>query len=196
MNKHGGYRPGAGRKIGSKNKRPAMVEEAHDILVQKVLDYWHPLLETKLNLALGDFYIEKEVVKGKSITKVIYTAAPDSSAINDLLYFVLGRPATVVMSPPPGNGGNVDGINQLADGIRSILTGRMMKDIETVDVIEPKVVKPVVKAIVKQKPAPVTVPEKKTIELNYTPLPAHMLIANDTKRQEALAIDPLSILSQ
>ena len=85
MGKLGGRRPGAGRP---KLKGTVLQQQAKNRLVNKVLRHWDPLVQTWVDLALGDYYIE-ETDKG---VRRVYKAKPDSKSLKDLAEFVAGKP--------------------------------------------------------------------------------------------------------
>ena len=80
----GGKREGAGRKIGSKASHTLEAEKAREFVVNKVVENLEPLMEAKLDLALGH---KKETPDGK-----VYTTSPDGNAIQYLLNQGIGKP--------------------------------------------------------------------------------------------------------
>lgn len=89
----GGRRHGSGRPRGSKAPRTVMVEQVRQELISQILDYWQPLIQTKIRLALGDYYIEKINNKGQ---KLVYRVKPDGKSINDLIEYVVGKPQQTI----------------------------------------------------------------------------------------------------
>ena len=85
----GGKRSGAGRKLGYRSQKTYLAGEAKNQLIHRVLKEWDELIETKLRIALGDYYIEKTDTNNR---KIIYRAKPDTKSINDLIEFVIGKP--------------------------------------------------------------------------------------------------------
>lgn len=108
----GGYRPGAGRPTGSKNKNTIVELEARSTLINKILSNWNPIIDTMLSVGLGKVkYIG--IKNGKEIT---YTKPPNPQVLLDLISFVVGKPKMELS-------GNIDlpQLERLSDDVRSIL---------------------------------------------------------------------------
>ncbi len=91
-NKSGGARPGAGRPKGSKSDKTLQQEAAQKIVREIVFEYLRPLVEARLESALG-IYVEKVIVTKTGKIKVrVYKEQPNGQAIEDLLNRALGRP--------------------------------------------------------------------------------------------------------
>lgn len=88
MAKHGGYRPGAGKKVGTKASHTVDAIEMRKKVIATVEKNLAPLMEAKLDLALGH-YEEKADADG---TVRVYKKAPDGNAIQYLLNQGIGKP--------------------------------------------------------------------------------------------------------
>ena len=125
MSKHnnhggrGGYRPNAGRKVGSKSRVTLLKEEASKAYTDAFLLDFERIIEAKKELALGDFYIEKWE---KGFRKV-YKVAPDNKAIEDILDRVVGKPKqTLTHEGEIDSPSTSDAISNMTKMIQTILT--------------------------------------------------------------------------
>lgn len=123
MSKHGGSRPGAGRKKGSLNKIPASSLEAKEQLNSKIMEHWTPIIETLLDIGLGDYYVDKSITPDE---KKIYKQAPSQSALVELVSFVVGKPKQEVDNKHSGEI-NSTSMDRLTDSIRNILERKEVK---------------------------------------------------------------------
>ena len=115
MKQRGGVRPGAGRKIGSINKKTIVEAEARGILVSRLLTQWQTIADVTLDLALGK--MEYVNIDGKRIHA--YTRLPDTKMLQTIIELVIGKPKQTI----DGNV-NIPELQQLATDIRSILTNK------------------------------------------------------------------------
>lgn len=177
MSKQGGYRPGAGRKRGSKNKLPKGVAEAKERYRQHIFSVFDKLLDAKLKLALGT-YVEKPG-PGRTAPMRIYTTLPNNEAINDLIHFVTGKPK-IVDDEDDGlkDPESVNTLETLSNNVKSILLGKL-------PIPEPP---PVDAEVVKPEPEPKII-IRKTV-MNFTPLPKKIL------KTLATDINPMKVLKR
>ena len=110
--KNGGYRPGAGRPRGSKNKTTVIEAEARSLLVNHILEKWKPIADTMISLALGKIKIVK--IEGKYIR--VYTRPPNFRAVKSIIETVIGKPKYEISSSV-----DVPQLEQLSNDIRTIL---------------------------------------------------------------------------
>lgn len=93
MAKHGGYRPGAGKKVGTKASHTVDAIEMRKKVIATVEKNLTPLMEAKLDLALGNYEAfqndDGEVVRA-------YKKAPDGNAIQYLLNQGIGKPRETI----------------------------------------------------------------------------------------------------
>ena len=117
MGQNGGARPGSGRKKGKLSPHKIAENDARKLLTDRVLAKWNPLIDAKLDLALGNYYVE-ENKDGKKIK--VYVKVPNDNAITSLIEQVIGRPKASIegsISTPDIK----DSIESLATSIRGIL---------------------------------------------------------------------------
>ena len=86
----GGKRLGAGRKRGFK---AIQAEKAREFVVKTVAKNLKPLMDAKLDLALGH-YKEKLLPDGQ--TAIVYKESPDGNAIRYLLDQTIGKPRETI----------------------------------------------------------------------------------------------------
>lgn len=79
----GGYRPGAGRKKGSKGTHTLAADKAREYTIQRVTSELDPILTAQIEAAKG-MYVE---VKGKKV----YREKPDVQAGKYLLDQTIGK---------------------------------------------------------------------------------------------------------
>lgn len=108
--KKGGKRPGAGRKKGSKLAKTLEKEQALDFMRKEILKKFTPLLDAKLDLALGHY----EMKKDEEGEVRVYKKAPNGSAIEYLFAMVVGKPKEEVEN-------KIDGLDKLTDAIGQLL---------------------------------------------------------------------------
>lgn len=126
MAKHGangGQRRGAGRPKGSYSHKKIVELEARNILVERVLNNWKPLIDAKVDLALGDYYYEK--IDGKGEVRKVYKNEPDSLSINHLIEYVIGKPkASVSLDGEVKTPDLKESVEKLGETIQNILENR------------------------------------------------------------------------
>lgn len=123
MAKHGGFRPGAGRRKGTRNKIPADSLEAKAQLNEKIIEQWNPIIETLLDIGLGNYYVDKSVTPDE---KKIYKQSPDKSALVELVQFVVGKPKQEVDTKHSGEI-NSTSMDRLTGMVKNILEGKTAK---------------------------------------------------------------------
>jgi hypothetical protein len=108
----GGYRSGAGRPIGSKNKNTIVELEARATLVNKILTNWNPIIDALLSVGLG----KATYVNTKNGKEITYAKPPNPQVLLDLISFVVGKPKMELS-------GNIDlpQLERLSDDVRAIL---------------------------------------------------------------------------
>jgi len=106
-----------GRPKGSKNKKTIEQELALEQLREKVREKWGPLLEAKMDLALGLKVVKQTWSNGKKVgEEYVYKEKPDSGSIEYLQAMVVGKPK-----------GNLDmniagkGIEKIQNNVKKIL---------------------------------------------------------------------------
>lgn len=83
----GGYRPGAGRKKGSKASHTLVAAQMRERLIERVRDHIDPLINAYLDTALG-IWVEQKV-NGTAVK--VYRKPPDLFALKNLLDQAIGR---------------------------------------------------------------------------------------------------------
>lgn len=116
----GGWR-GGGRPKGFKFPRTMRIEEAKAKAVEQILQHLSPLLQTQLEMALGDYYYEKvDDVTGK---RKIFKARPQMSAITALLEFTFGKAKQPIEGKIDGTF-ETPGMNLIADKLQQLLDSK------------------------------------------------------------------------
>jgi hypothetical protein len=113
MGKRGGKRPGAGRKFGSRGLPYQLQDNAKAHAIEMIKCHIEDLIDAKLELALGDYYMEKLDQVGQI---KVYKAKPSGADISDLLAYAIGKPDQKIEID-----GRVDLMLGVANNIRSIL---------------------------------------------------------------------------
>lgn len=125
IKKRGGARPGAGKPKGYKHKNTIMQAEAKQKLIDMVLQKWQPLIETKIDLALGEVYVTKSKdtlvtdPQGRKV-RIAYKKEPDGNAINDLVAYVAGKPTQTLEAKV-----DAPSLDKLGESIKQILTNQI-----------------------------------------------------------------------
>ena len=91
MGTRGGAGRGQGRKRGYKS---IAAEKAREFMAKKIGEVWTPLLNAKIDLALGHKQIIISKITGQPIDA--YMTAPDASSIQYLMNQQVGRPTEKV----------------------------------------------------------------------------------------------------
>lgn len=102
-----------GRPKGTRSIKRIAQERAIEVLKNKVLEEWEPLIETKIKLALGVYILKK--VDGK--IEHVYLEKPDSGSLEYLFSMVVGRPKENMNL-------RIKGIQELTESVRKILGGK------------------------------------------------------------------------
>lgn len=100
----------AGRPKGKISLEKISKEKAASAMRDKILKKWMPLIEAKLDLALGVYLVRK--LNGKE--ERIYKQKPDSASLEFLFATIIGKPRESVDM-------NVSGLEQLTASIQTIL---------------------------------------------------------------------------
>lgn len=108
----GGYRVGAGRPKGSKNRKTIVELEARTALVNRILAEWDPIIDTMLSVGLG----KAKYVDTKDGKEIIYLKAPSPQVLLELVSFVVGKPKLEFSGAV-----NTPQLDELTKDIRSIL---------------------------------------------------------------------------
>lgn len=148
MSKRGGWRPGSGRPKNQPNFRKVAMMEAKEVMVKQILEYWHPLIQTKIDQALGNVQISKD-------GKTFYNVEPSETAANFLIEMVVGK----AKEPYDGKGDgqlNSPAIEQLAESIRDILDNKQ-REIKSIEMVEDaEIVHQTMPPVIPGLPEPVT----------------------------------------
>lgn len=115
MGKRGGRRKGAGRKKGGKNRSTILKDDIKSHAIEMIKCHVEDLIDAKLELALGDYYIEN--IDQVGAVKV-YKAKPSGNDINDLLAYAIGKPAQKI-----DINAKIEAIQEVGDNMRAILKG-------------------------------------------------------------------------
>ena len=128
MLKHGGFRPGSGRKKAKYDsnsprahriRRKVAEDQARKVLVGEILKEWQPLIRTRIRLALG----QTKVIEIDGKRELVYTVPPNDRAIENVVSYIVSKPKQVSPVDTPqldriGKAmeliisGKVDGANQ------------------------------------------------------------------------------------
>lgn len=99
---HGGARPGAGRKHGSKLPKTLEKEKVLKQLNQRVLKHAHRLFNAQMNVAAGCTFLYKIIRRGK---KRVHVKVTDENEIRDYLdgKFEEGQDYYYITTKEPNN---------------------------------------------------------------------------------------------
>lgn len=83
-----------GNRLGGRKKGAAAItaDRLREFIVQKVAEHAKPLMDAKLDLALG----HKQLVKTKTGAELVYSVPPDGNAIQYLMNQGAGKPRETV----------------------------------------------------------------------------------------------------
>lgn len=114
---------GGGRPKGSKNKVPKTSRKAKELLDERILNYWTPMIDSLIASGMGKLV---EVRKTKKGDKYFYDVPPNFEHVLKLIEFVVGKPLQPLK-------GTLDGtietpqMDRIAADLRSILNAGMEK---------------------------------------------------------------------
>ena len=86
-----GNKEGAKSKKG-KHKKTIEKEMALQVMKEKILEKWGPLIEKKIELAEGIFVMKPVKVGGEIVDVKVYKEKPDSQSLEYLFSMVVGKP--------------------------------------------------------------------------------------------------------
>lgn len=110
----GGARHGSGKPKGYKSKHIILQDDAKAELIKRILDNWEALVDTKMRLALGDYWIDKD-------DKPVYKGRPDPNSIDWLMEYAAGK--TTVSSKIDQTVSSPQ-LEKLANTMEAILKGK------------------------------------------------------------------------
>ena len=134
MLKHGGFRPGSGRKKGKydsnspraiRTRRKVAEDQARTILVEEILKEWRPLIRTRIRLALGQ---TKVIETGRGVRETGYVVPPDDRAIENLVSYVVAKPKQELRVDTPQ-------LDRIGEAMEFIMSGKADGRIKTIRTI-------------------------------------------------------------
>ena len=87
-----GHKKIGGKKKGSKHKKTIARDLALKKMCDKILEVWNPLIEKKIDLAMGVLILKPVKVKGVVVATEVYQEKPDSQSLEYLFSMVVGKP--------------------------------------------------------------------------------------------------------
>lgn len=124
MTKHGGYRPGSGRKPNDPNTiayqkrkvreiKQIAKDQARTIMVEEILDHWRPLIRTRIKIALG----QTKVIEIDGKRETVYTVPPNDRAIENIVSYIISKPKWVAPVDTPQ-------LDRIGEAMELIISGK------------------------------------------------------------------------